>query len=236
MNKGTVLVIEDDKMIQNLMATTLEISSYSFQIASNAEQGILKAASYNPDVIILDLGLPDMDGIEVIKKVRSFSCVPIIVVSARIDNDDKISALDEGADDYLTKPFNTEELLARIRAALRRKNYTNEENIQSSVFTNGSLKIDYVQGCVYVDDKEIHLTAIEYKLLCLLAKNLGKVLTHNYIKREIWLDDNGCDSQLSLRVFVTNLRKKLNASDYIKTHIGIGYRMLQVSGDSSSAS
>lgn len=236
MNKGTVLVIEDDKMIQNLMATTLEISSYSFQTASNAEQGILKAASYNPDVIILDLGLPDMDGIEVIKKVRSFSCVPIIVVSARIDNDDKISALDEGADDYLTKPFNTEELLARIRAALRRKNYTNEENIQSTVFTNANLKIDYAQGCVYVDDKEIHLTAIEYKLLCLLAKNLGKVLTHNYIKREIWLDDNGCDSQLSLRVFVTNLRKKLNASDYIKTHIGIGYRMLQVSGDSSSAS
>ncbi len=236
MNKGTILVIEDDKMIQNLMATTLEISNYSFQIASNAEQGILKAASYNPDVIILDLGLPDMDGIEVIKKVRSFSCVPIIVVSARIDNDDKIEALDAGADDYLTKPFNTEELLARIRVALRRKNYSGEESIQSSVFTNGSLRIDYAQGCVYVEDKEIHLTAIEYKLLCLLAKNLGKVLTHNYIKKEIWLDDNGCDSQLSLRVFVTNLRKKLNASDYIKTHIGIGYRMLQVAGDSSSGS
>ncbi|CCY63948.1 putative uncharacterized protein [Clostridium sp. CAG:967] len=236
MNKGTILVIEDDKMIQNLMATTLEISNYSFQIASNAEQGILKAASYNPDVIILDLGLPDMDGIEVIKKVRSFSCVPIIVVSARIDNDDKIEALDAGADDYLTKPFNTEELLARIRVALRRKNYSGEESIQSSVFTNGSLRIDYAQGCVYVEDKEIHLTAIEYKLLCLLAKNLGKVLTHNYIKKEIWLDDNGCDSQLSLRVFVTNLRKKLNASDYIKTHIGIGYRMLQVAADSSSGS
>ena len=236
MNKGTILVIEDDKMIQNLMATTLESSNYSFQIASNAEQGILKAASYNPDVIILDLGLPDMDGIEVIKKVRSFSCVPIIVVSARIDNDDKIEALDAGADDYLTKPFNTEELLARIRVALRRKNYSGEESIQSSVFTNGSLRIDYAQGCVYVEDKEIHLTAIEYKLLCLLAKNLGKVLTHNYIKKEIWLDDNGCDSQLSLRVFVTNLRKKLNASDYIKTHIGIGYRMLQVAADSSSGS
>ena len=236
MNKGTILVIEDDKMIQNLMATTLEISNYSFQIASNAEQGILKAASYNPDVIILDLGLHDMDGIEFIKKVRSFSCVPIIVVSARIDNDDKIEALDAGADDYLTKPFNTEELLARIRVALRRKNYSGEESIQSSVFTNGSLRIDYAQGCVYVEDKEIHLTAIEYKLLCLLAKNLGKVLTHNYIKKEIWLDDNGCDSQLSLRVFVTNLRKKLNASDYIKTHIGIGYRMLQVAADSSSGS
>jgi len=227
MNKGTVLVIEDDKMIQNLMSTTLEISNYTYQIAPNAEQGILKAASYNPDVIILDLGLPDMDGIEVIKKVRSFSNIPIIVVSARIDNEDKISALDAGADDYLTKPFNTEELLARIRVALRRKTYTSEESVQTSVFTNGNLKIDYAQGCVYVDDKEVHLTAIEYKLLCLLAKNLGKVLTHNYIKKEIWLDDNGCDSQLSLRVFVTNLRKKLNASDYIKTHIGIGYRMLQ---------
>lgn len=227
MNKGTVLVIEDDKMIQNLMSTTLEISNYTYQIAPNAEQGILKAASYNPDVIILDLGLPDMDGIEVIKKVRSFSNIPIIVVSARIDNEDKISALDAGADDYLTKPFNTEELLARIRVALRRKTYTSEETMQTSVFTNGNLKIDYAQGCVYVDDKEVHLTAIEYKLLCLLAKNLGKVLTHNYIKKEIWLDDNGCDSQLSLRVFVTNLRKKLNASDYIKTHIGIGYRMLQ---------
>ena len=227
MNKGTVLVIEDDKMIQNLMSTTLEISNYTYQIAPNAEQGILKAASYNPDVIILDLGLPDMDGIEVIKKVRSFSNIPIIVVSARIDNEDKISALDAGADDYLTKPFNTEELLARIRVALRRKTYTSEETVQTSVFTNGNLKIDYAQGCVYVDDKEVHLTAIEYKLLCLLAKNLGKVLTHNYIKKEIWLDDNGCDSQLSLRVFVTNPRKKLNASDYIKTHIGIGYRMLQ---------
>ena len=227
MNKGTVLVIEDDKMIQNLMSTTLEISNYTYQIAPNAEQGILKAASYNPDVIILDLGLPDMDGIEVIKKVRSFSNIPIIVVSARIDNEDKISALDAGADDYLTKPFNTEELLARIRVALRRKTYTSEETVQTSVFTNGNLKIDYAQGCVYVDDKEVHLTAIEYKLLCLLAKNLGKVLTHNYIKKEIWLDDNGCDSQLSLRDFVTNLRKKLNASDYIKTHIGIGYRMLQ---------
>ena len=228
MNKGTVLVIEDDKMIQNLMSTTLEISNYTYQIAPNAEQGILKAASYNPDVIILDLGLPDMDGIEVIKKVRSFSNIPIIVVSARIDNEDKISALDAGADDYLTKPFNTEELLARIRVAVRRTNYGNEPSVQSNVFENGNLKIDYTSNCVYVDGQEVHLTAIEYKLLCLLAKNIGKVLTHNYIKQEIWLDDNGCDSQLSLRVFVTNLRKKLNASEYIKTHIGIGYRMLQV--------
>ncbi len=228
MNKGTILVIEDDKKIQNLIGTTLEISNYAYQIASNAEQGILKATSYNPDVIILDLGLPDKDGTEVIKKVRSFSSVPIIVVSARIDNDDKISALDEGADDYLTKPFNTEELLARIRVAMRHKNNNAEETAQSAVFTNGDLTIDYAKGCVYVSGEEVHLTAIEYKLLCLLAKNIGKVLTHNHIKKEIWLDDNGADSQLSLRVFVTNLRKKLNASNYIITHIGIGYRMLQL--------
>lgn len=228
MNKGTILVIEDDKKIQNLIGTTLEISNYAYQIAPNAEQGILKATSYNPDVIILDLGLPDKDGTEVIKKVRSFSSVPIIVVSARIDNDDKISALDEGADDYLTKPFNTEELLARIRVAMRHKNNNPEDTTQSAVFTNGDLTIDYAKGCVYVGGEEVHLTAIEYKLLCLLAKNIGKVLTHNHIKKEIWLDDNGADSQLSLRVFVTNLRKKLNASNYIITHIGIGYRMLQL--------
>lgn len=227
--KGTILVIEDDKVIQNLIGTTLEIFNYNYQIASNATQGILKATSYNPDVIILDLGLPDMDGIEVIKKIRSFSLIPIIIVSARIENEDKILALDEGADDYLTKPFNTEELLARIRVAMRHTNISknvHEEN--NSIFVNGDLKIDYVKGCVYIQEEEIHLTAIEYKLLCLFAKNVGKVLTHNYIKKEIWLDDNGCDSQLSLRVFVTNLRKKLKNTDYIKTHIGIGYRMLQI--------
>ncbi len=226
--KGTILVIEDDKVIQNLIGTTLEIFNYNYQIASNATQGILKASSYNPDVIILDLGLPDIDGIEVIKKIRSFSLTPIIVVSARIENEDKILALDEGADDYLTKPFNTEELLARIRVAMRHKNISkNVQEESSSIFINGDLKIDYVKGCVYVQEEEIHLTAIEYKLLCLFAKNIGKVLTHNHIKKEIWLDDNGCDSQLSLRVFVTNLRKKLKNTDYIKTHIGIGYRMLQ---------
>lgn len=228
MNKGLILVIEDDKAIQNLIGTTLEICDYDYQIASNAKEGILKATSHNPDVIILDLGLPDLDGIEVIKKIRSFSIVPIIVVSARNENDDKIMALDAGADDYLTKPFNTEELLARIRVAIRHKAYSAELSNKETVFINANLKIDYDTGCVYVDENEIHLTAIEYKLLCLLSENVGKVLTHNHIKKEIWLDDNGCDSQLSLRVFLTNLRKKLNASEYIKTHIGIGYRMLKL--------
>ncbi|HIU86352.1 TPA: response regulator transcription factor [Candidatus Spyradomonas excrementavium] len=228
MNKGTILVIEDDKAIQNLIATTLEINNYNYQTASNATEGILKFTSYNPDVLILDLGLPDSDGIHVIKKIRGFSNTPIIVVSARTDNEDKITALDSGADDYLTKPFNTDELLARIRVALRHKSSKSAEQENSSVFINGSLKIDFAQGCVYVEEEEVHLTAIEYKLLCLLARNEGKVLTHNHIKKEIWLDDNGCDSQLSLRVFVTNLRKKLKSPEYIKTHIGIGYRMVKI--------
>ena len=230
MNKKTIVVIEDDKMIQNLIGTTLELSDYNYQIAGNGKDGILKVTSYNPDAIILDLGLPDMDGVEVIKKLRTFLKTPIIVVSARTDYEDKIKALDEGADDYITKPFNTEELLARIRVAIRRNEQieTNSNSIQQSEFVNGNLKIDYAKGCVYVDNEEVHLTAIEYKLICLLAKNVGKVLTHNFIKEEIWLDENGVDSQLSLRVFVTNLRKKLKASEYIKTHIGIGYRMVQI--------
>lgn len=186
--KTNILVIEDDKMIQNLIATTLELNNYNFHTAMTAQQGLLKITSEIFDVIILDLGLPDMDGINVIRKIRSFSKIPIIVVSARIDNADKIAALDEGADDYITKPFNTEELLARIRVAVRRTNYGNEPSVQSNVFENGNLKIDYTSNCVYVDGQEVHLTAIEYKLLCLLAKNIGKVLTHNYIKQEIWLE------------------------------------------------
>jgi len=227
MNKqGNILVIEDDKIIRNLITTTLEISNYSVRAANNAKDGILKSTGSSFDVILLDLGLPDIDGMEVIRKIRSFSLVPIIVVSARTEYEDKIQALDEGADDYITKPFNTEELLARVRAAIRRNKHLSQ-NI-SNIFENGNLKIDFDKNSVQVDGTEVHLTAIEYKLLCLFAKNLDKVLTHNFIKQEIWLDSNGVDSQLSLRVFVTNLRKKLNGGDYIKTHIGIGYRMTQI--------
>lgn len=170
LSANTILVIEDDKAIQNLIGTTLEIFDYKYLVASNAKDGILKISSYNPDIIILDLGLPDIDGIEVIKKIRSFSLVPIIVVSARIDNQDKIMALDLGADDYLTKPFNTEELLARVRVAIRHKQQATQQEPQEHIFTNGNLKIDYDAGCVYVDNNIVHLTAIEYKLLCLLFK------------------------------------------------------------------
>ena len=209
MNKPLILVVEDDAAVRNLIATTLETHNYRFHSASTGETAILEASSHNPDVVLLDLGLPDMDGIEIIKKIRTWSKMPIIVISARSEDMDKIDALDAGADDYLTKPFSVEELLARLRVTFRRLNdIQGSENAQGSVFLNGDLKIDYAAGCVYMNDEEIHLTPIEYKLLCLLAKNVGKVLTHTYITQEIW--GSAWDNDVaSLRVFMATLRKKI---------------------------
>ena len=181
--------------------------------------------------MILDLGLPDMDGVEIIKKVRTWSNMPIIVVSARSEDRDKIDALDAGADDYLMKPFSVEELLARLRVSLRRVRYDREKLLKdASQFVNGNLKIDYAAGCVWLNEEEIHLTPIEYKLLCLLAKNVGKVLTHNFILHELW--GNYANDIPALRVFMATLRKKVEKipaqPKYIQTHIGVGYRMLRV--------
>lgn len=199
---------------------------------------MLETASQKPDIILLDLGLPDLDGVEVIRKVRSWSNVPIIVISARNDDHDKIEALDAGADDYLTKPFSVDELLARLRVTLRRLSYIqNSHPAEESVFVNGDLKIDYASGCVFVEDRELHLTPIEYKLLCLLAKNVGKVLTHTYLLREVWGSVLETDIA-SLRVFMATLRKKIETDTvhpkYIQTHVGVGYRMIQVSDSSVS--
>ena len=232
MNKPMILVVEDDKAVRNLITTTLETQDYQFNTASTGGESILEAISHKPDIIILDLGLPDMDGIDIIKKIRTWSNVPIIVVSARSEDRDKIDALDAGADDYLTKPFSVEELLARLRVTLRRVQYDYIKNTQNdSVFINGGLKIDYAAGCVWVDEKEIHLTPIEYKLLCLLAKNVGKVLTHNFILKEVWVNALPDDTP-SLRVFMATLRKKIEKvpsnPKYIQTHIGVGYRMLRI--------
>lgn len=191
----------------------------------------MEVVSYNPDVVILDLGLPDMDGVDIIKKIRSWSSMPIIVVSARTEDQDKVDALDAGADDYLTKPFSIDEFLARIRVALRRS-YSEKSKAgeDSSVYINGDLKIDYAAGCAYVRGSEIHLTPIEYKLLCLLARNTGKVLTHNYILNQVWGGMLASDVP-SLRVFMATLRKKVEKNtaepEYIQTHIGVGYRMLR---------
>lgn len=231
MNKPLILVVEDDAPVRNLITTTLKANDYRFQTAANGEAGVLATASQNPDIILLDLGLPDMDGMEVIKRVRSWSNVPIIVISARSEDTDKIDALDAGADDYLTKPFSVEELLARLRASLRRAMYQSSGGVEdNAVFVNGDLKIDYASGCVFIRDEEVHLTPIEYKLLCLLAKNVGRVLTHNFILNEVW--GNVMQSDVpSLRVFMATLRKKIEEGPsepkYIQTHIGIGYRMIK---------
>ena len=235
MNKPLILVVEDDKPIRNLITTTLETQGYQYHTAQTGEASILEAVSKQPDIMILDLGLPDMDGISVIKRVRTWSNIPIIVVSARSEDRDKIDALDAGADDYLTKPFSVEELLARLRVSLRRIRYDSDKLLKdATVFINGSLKIDYAAGCVWLDEEEIHLTPIEYKLICLLAKNVGKVLTHNYILHEIW--GNYTNDIPALRVFMATLRKKIEKKSsqpkYIQTHIGVGYRMLRVGDDS----
>ena len=208
MNKPMILVVEDDHAVRNLITTTLELKQYKFHTAETGGQAVLETASQKPDIILLDLGLPDLDGVEVIRKVRSWSNVPIIVISARNDDHDKIEALDAGADDYLTKPFSVDELLARLRVTLRRLSYIqNSHPAEESVFVNGDLKIDYTSGCVFVEDRELHLTPIEYKLLCLLAKNVGKVLTHTYLLREVWGSDNRSGSCLALSIRVIELCK-----------------------------
>lgn len=190
-------------------------------MAVNGEEAIIETFSHNPDIMLLDLGLLDIDGVEVIKKVRSWSNLPIIVISARSEDSDKIEALDAGADDYLTKPFSIEELLARLRVTQRRLSYmASNGQTESSIFENGKLKIDYASGCAYLDGQELHLTPIEYKLLCLLSHNLGKVLTHNYITQNIW--GRSWDNYIAfLRVFMATLRKKLeptpDSPEYIQT-------------------
>lgn len=227
----SVLIVEDDPSIRNLISTTLKAHHYKYKTASNGQNAILEASTSQPDVIFLDLGLPDIDGIEVIKRVRSWSDMPIIVISARVEDEDKIEALDAGADDYLTKPFSVEELLARLRVVSRRLSVLNNRESQDSVFKNGALSVDYAAGCAFLDGEELHLTPIEFKLLCLLSKNVGKVLTHGYITQEIWGSSNDNDIA-SLRVFMATLRKKLEKktekNHFIQTHIGVGYRMMKV--------
>lgn len=230
-NKPLILVVEDDSPVRNLIVTTLKTHDYKYITAENGNAAIMEASSHNPEIVLLDLGLPDIDGVEVIKTIRSWSNMPIIVLSARSEDNDKIEALDAGADDYLTKPFSIEELLARLRVIQRRLMSLNQSSQASSVFVNGNLKIDYAAGCAFLGEEELHLTPIEYKLLCLLSHNVGKVLTHTYITQNIW--GTSFDSDVaSLRVFMATLRKKLekdaNGPQYIQTHIGIGYRMLKV--------
>ncbi len=230
MSDFKILVVEDDRPVANLITTTLKIHDYTGISASSGKEAISLCASHNPDLILLDLGLPDMDGIDVIRTIREWSSVMIIIISARSEDSDKILALDSGADDYLTKPFSVDELLARIRASQRRLRYIAKEGEQNPVFVNGPLTIDFASNLVTANGQEIHLTGLEYRLLTLLAKNVGKVLTHSYIIDKIW--GSGVESDIvSLRVYMNSLRKKLRRAcgeeELIVTHIGIGYQMIR---------
>ena len=227
-----VLVVEDDKAIVHLLSTILDANDYRVVQVSTGREALSTISSHCPDVVLLDLGLPDMDGVKVVESVRAWSGMPIIVVSARSEDADKIRALDAGADDYLTKPFSVEELLARLRVTQRRLATLQAGVVnEGAVFTNGRLKVDYAAGCAFLGEEELHLTPSEYKLLCLLCKNVGKVLTHTFIAQQIW-GRSWENDVASLRVYMATLRKKLerdpDSPQYIQTHIGVGYRMLKV--------
>ena len=231
-NEALILVVEDDPAVRNLVATALEVNGYQHKEVTHATAALLELTS-DPNIalVLLDLGLPDRDGVEVIETLRGWSQTPVIVLSARQEDADKIAALDAGADDYLTKPFSVNELLARVRVALRRS-AQGSAGAQPSVTTyeNGPLTIDYEAGIARIQGEEVHLTPMEYKLLVLLSRNTGKVLTHNYILKEVWGSALASDLP-SLRVFMATLRKKLEAkapgAALIQTHVGIGYRMVR---------
>ena len=230
MDKWKVMVVEDDAPVRHLITASLSAEDYTVIVALTAAEAVQLSATRNPDMILLDLGLPDGDGVEVIRQVRLWTETPIIVISARDEDADKIEALDAGADDYLTKPFSVAELRARLRSTQRRLAHLAAGNTDA-VFRNGDLVIDYAAGCAYLAGQELKLTPIEYRLLCLLAQNVGKVLTHKYITQKIW--GIGWENNIaSLRVFMATLRKKLESSQdsptYIQTHIGVGYRMLKL--------
>lgn len=230
--RDKVLLIEDERTIRSFMQAILTANGYDVLMAGTGAMADTMISSHCPDIIILDLGLPDIDGMTILRNVRKWSKIPILVVSARSHERDKVEALDAGADDYLTKPFSVEELLARLRVTQRRLALMKTDFAQESpVFMNGALKIDYAAGCAFLDGEELHLTPIEYKLLCLLSRNVGRVLTHTYITQQIW-GSSWENDVASLRVFMATLRKKLERGgkkqQYIQTHIGIGYRMLKV--------
>lgn len=226
-----ILIVEDDRAVRNLISTTLQINDYEYDLAIDGKNALQLMTSNKYDIVFIDLGLPDIDGIEIIKKFRDFSTTPIIVISARTNDEDKIEALDAGADDFLTKPFNVDELLARVRSTLRRINYAENNSVEDKIsFENGDIRIDYPSRSVFIKGEEIHLMPIEYSLLCLLAENVGKVLTHQYILKNIWVNYLASDLS-SLRVYMTSLRKKiekLTDDKYIQTHVAVGYKMIRI--------
>lgn len=222
-----VLVIEDDIQIRRFLRTTLTSSGYRLLEAASGNEGINKAALNAPDVIILDLGLPDLDGLEVMRRLREWSLTPVIVVSVREQEHDKVAALDAGADDYLTKPFGTSELLARIRVAQRHSQRWTQET-EEPIFSVGGLRVDLAHRQVLVDDTEVHLTPLEYKLLTTMVRYAGRVVTHRQLLREVW-GPSYVDENHYLRVYMGQLRHKLEADPtrprYLITEPGVGYRL-----------
>lgn len=222
--QNSIVVIDDESQIRKILSITLEAEDYKVIEAAKGKDGIVAVANYHPQLVILDLGLPDQDGFSVLKEIRTWSNVPVIILSVKNSEDDIVRALDLGADDYITKPFNTSELHARIRANIRRNQKVENENH----LVNGKLKIDFTKRIVYLSNKELKLTNTEYLLLHLFFKNIDKVLTHNFVLKEIWGPTHMEDSQY-LRVFIGQIRKKIedDASHpkYILTESGVGYRM-----------
>ena len=226
MSLGKILVVDDDKNICELLRLYLEKEGYNVILSHDGSEAVVKFNALSPDLILLDLGLPDIDGSEVLRQIRSQSEVPILVVSARGQEREKVEALDLGADDYVTKPFHINELLARVRVALRKKT---PRVVKEKVFVLDGLRVDFEKYKVYVEDREVHLTPIEFKLLVLLIEHAGKVLTHSFIIRNIW-GYSSCEDSQSLRVFMANIRRKIEKDSshprYILTEVGVGYRFV----------
>jgi two-component system KDP operon response regulator KdpE len=222
---ATVLVIDDEKQIRKLLRIVLEEDHYRVLESESGKQGLSDVALRRPDVVLLDLGLPDMDGLAVLKRLREWSHVPVLILSVREGPEDKVSALDAGADDYVTKPFESSELLARLRAVQRRATSGSDEPF----FRAGSLEIDFNARAVTVKGREVKLTATEYALLKILAQHAGKVITHKQLLREVWGPNSEEQSQY-LRVYMTHLRKKIEPADarnkLLRTESGIGYRLV----------
>lgn len=230
--RGKVLIVEDDRAICNFIRRVLEANGYEALIAFSGREALSMLTSHCPDVVILDLGLPDMDGFEVITELRKWSLMPVVVVSARTDEREKVRVLDAGADDYITKPFGTSELLARIRTAIRHTRMTggNPTIAKENKFRAQGLVIDYDKYRVYIDDRDAGLTQNEFKLVALLGRYAGRVLTYDYLIREIWGPNKAYDNQI-LRVNMANIRRKIEENpaepQYIFTEVGVGYRMIE---------
>lgn len=230
MNSNTmILVVEDEKAIRNFIKISLDTQGYRIIESSTGNEAIALTMSYNPELIILDLGLPDIDGIEVIRKIREFNDIPIIIVSARGQDRDKIDALDLGADDYLSKPFSMGELLARVRVLLRRVSRIQDNSEVVNNYNVDGLEVDLEKRRIIIQGEEVHFTPIEFKIFALLVKHAGKVLTHNYIIKEVWGGVIGGENQ-SLRVFMANIRRKIEKEPanprFLLTEVGVGYRLV----------